>query len=180
MRKGKDRFMLKSNRAIWAVILCFALLGVGCGDDDDTSPMAPTPVEPPATTPEPDPVTITGTWDGHVHGMLIDGEAHVNLEQSGMDVTGDWHMEEMPEAVAALLMAAGVSTDEEFGGSVEGVVDGSDADLEFWFEEAFHDVLGHDCVVHAAVEFTEDELEGDWHTDDCVSPDEGTLDMHKD
>jgi hypothetical protein len=156
------------------------VLGVACGDDD-TTPAAPTtPVAPPAPTPEPDPVTITGDWHGHIHGMLIDGEAHVHLMQDGMNVTGDWHMEEMPEAVAALLMAAGVSTDEEFGGPVEGMVDGSDADLGFGFEEAFHDILGHDCVVHAHVEFTEDELEGDWHTDDCVSDDEGDLDMHKD
>ena len=169
--------MFKSNRAKWAVVLCFALLGASCGDD---SPTAPTPTTPEPTTPEPEPVTITGDWHGHVHGNLIDGEAHVHLEQTDMNVTGDWHMEEMPEAVAALLMAAGVSTDEEFGGPVEGMVDGSDADLEFGFAEAFHDLLGHDCVVHAHVEFTEDELEGDWHTDDCVSPDEGDLDMHKD
>ena len=171
--------MFKSNRFLWAAVLCFALRGAACGDD--AAPTAPTPVEPSVAPPtEPEPVTITGNWHGHVHGNLIDGDAHVHLEQSGMDVTGDWHMEEMPEAVAALLMAAGVSTDEEFGGSVEGTVDGSDADLKFGFEEAFHDLLGHDCVVHAHVEFTEDELEGDWHTDDCVSPDEGTLDMHKD
>ena len=170
--------MFKSNRALWAVIFCFALLGAACGDDDP-APTAPTPVQPPAPTPEPDPVTIDGDWHGHIHGMLIDGEAEVHLMQDGMNVTGDWHMEEMPEAVAALLMAAGVST-EEFGGPVEGTVDGSEADLEFGFEEAFHDVLGHDCVVHASVEFTEDELEGDWHTDDCVSSDEGDMDMHKD
>ena len=169
--------MFKSNRARWAVILCFALLGAACGDDP--APTTPTPM--PEPEPEPEPITITGDWHGHVHGNLIDGEAHVHLEQGdNMMVTGDWHMEEMPEAVAALLMAAGVSIDEEFGGPVEGMVDGSDADLEFGFEEAFHDVLGHDCVVHAHVEFTEDELEGDWHTDDCVSPDEGNLDMHKD
>ncbi len=172
--------MFKRNRVLWAVTLCFALLGAACGDDP--APTAPTPVPPaPTPEPEPEPVTITGEWHGHVHGMLIDGEAHVRLEQSGMDVTGDWHMEEMPQAVAALLMAAGVSTDEEFGGPVEGMVDGSDADLAFGFEEVFHDVLGHDCVVHAHAEFTVDELEGDWHTDDCGSAsDEGTLDMHKD
>ena len=175
--------MFKSNRAKWAVIVCFTLLGAAaCGDDP--TPVAPTPTPPPAPTPEPEPVTITGNWHGHVHGNLIDGEAHVHLEQDdNMMVTGDWHMEDMPEAVAALLMAAGVSTDEEFGGPVEGMVEEGDeghADLEFGFAEVFHDVLGHDCVVHAHVEFTEDDLEGDWHTDDCVSPDEGDLDMHKD
>lgn len=178
--------MFKSNRARWAVILCFALLGAACGDDP--APTAPTPTPPPAPTPtpEPEPLTITGTWHGHVHGMLIDGEAHVNLMQDdNMMVTGDWHMEEMPEAVGALLMAAGVMTDEEFGGAVSGMVEQEAsgdfaADLEFGFAEAFHDVLGHDCVVHAHVHFTEDELEGDWHADDCVSDDEGDMDMHKD
>lgn len=173
--------MFKSNRARWAVILCFALMGAACGDDP--APTAPTPTPPPAPEPEPEPVTITGDWHGHVHGMLIDGEAHVHLMQDdNMMVTGDWHMEEMPAAVAALLMAAGVSTDEEFGGLVEGMVEEgeSHADLEFGFAEAFHDVLGHDCVVHAHVEFTEDDLEGDWHTDDCDSDDEGDMDFHKD
>jgi len=178
--------MFKSNRALWAIILCFALLGAACGDDDP-APTAPTPVQPPTPTPtpEPDPVTIDGNWHGHVHGNLIDGEAHVMLEQhDDMTVTGDWHMEEMPAAVAALLMGTDAA-DEEFGGPVTGMVEQEDsgdfaADLEFGFAEVFHDVLGHDCVVHAHVEFTEDELEGDWHTDDCVSPDEGDLDMHKD
>lgn len=175
--------MFKSNRALWAAVFCFALLGAACGDDP--APTAPTPTPPPAPTPtpEPEPVTITGDWHGHVHGMLIDGEAHVHLMQDdNMMVTGDWHMEEMPEAVAALLAAAGVMTDEEFGGPVEGMVEEgeSHADLEFGFAEAFHGVLGHDCVVHAHVEFTEDDLEGDWHTDDCAADDEGDMDMHKD
>ena len=35
--------MFKSNRALWAVIFCFALLGAACGDDDP-APTAPTPV----------------------------------------------------------------------------------------------------------------------------------------
>lgn len=171
--------MFKSNRARWAVILCFALMGAACGDDP--APTAPTPTPPPAPEPEPEPVMITGEWHGHVHGNLIDGDAHVHLMQTGMDVTGDWHMEEMPDAIAALLMAAGMSTDEELGGPVMGMVEEGEAhaDLEFGFAEAFHDVLGHDCVVHAHVEFTEDELEGDWHTDDCVSDDEGDMDLHK-
>ena len=168
--------MFKRNRVLWAVVLCFAMGAAACGDDPAPTAPTPPPTPPP---PEPEPVTLTGEWHGHVHGNLIDGDAHVHLMQTDMNVTGDWHMEEMPEAVAALLMAAGVSTDEEFGGPVEGTVDGSDADLAFGFEEVFHDILGHDCVVHAHVEFTEDELEGHWHTDDCNSPDEGDLDMHK-
>ena len=170
--------MFKRNRVLWAVVLCFAMGAAACGDDP--APTAPTPPPTPTPPPDPEPVTITGEWHGHVHGMLIDGEAHVHLMQDdNMMVSGDWHMEEMPMAIAALLMGT-AAADEEFGGPVEGTVDGSDADLAFGFEEVFHDILGHDCVVHAHVEFTEDELEGDWHTDDCVSSDEGTLDMHKD
>ena len=171
--------MLKSNRAIWAVILCFALLGVGCGDDDDTSPMAPTPVEPPAPEPEPEPVSIAGDWHGSFEGMLIDGEAHLHLEQTGMDVTGEWDAP-MPAALVAL----GAPADVLLSGPVEGTVDGSTADLEFEFAAAFHAYLGEDCGLHVEVEmFSEDDLEATWHTEDTCPAhvvDEGTLDMHKD
>ena len=170
--------MFKSNRAIWAVIVCFTLLGAAaCGDDP--APAAPTPTPTPTPTPEPEPVTITGNWHGHVHGNLIDGEAHVHLEQTDMDVTGDWHMD-MPAALVEL----GAPANLELEGAVEGMVEGSTADLEFTFLEAFHDYLGHDCGIHVHVEeFTEDDLEGTWHTEDTCPAhvvDEGTLDMHKD
>ena len=171
--------MLKSNRAIWAVILCFALLGVGCGDDDDTSPTAPTPVEPTAPDPEPEPVSIAGEWHGSFEGMLIDGEAFMTLEQSGMDVTGDWSAP-MPAALVAL----GAPAEVPLSGPVEGTVEGSGGDLELGFAEAFHAYLGEDCGLHLDVEeFSDDDLEGTWHTEDTCPAhvvDEGTLDMQKD
>ena len=67
---------------------------------------------------------------------------------------------------------------------VEGTVEGSTAELELGFLEAFHEYLGHECGLHVHVEsFTEDDLEGTWHTEETCPPhvvDEGTLDMHKD
>ena len=133
-----------------------------------------------APTPEPEPVTITGNWHGTFEGALVAGEAHVNLEQTGMDVTGDWSAP-MPEPLVALGAPAGI----ELAGPVEGTVDGSTADLEFAFLEVFHPYFGGpDCGLHVHVEsFTEDDLEATWHTEDACPEnvsDEGTLDMHKD
>ena len=59
--------MLKSNSARWAIILCFALLAAGCGDDD-------TPTAPTTTDPDPDPDPVYG------HGNLVRfvrGRAHL-------------------------------------------------------------------------------------------------------
>jgi len=166
--------MFKSNLAKWAVILCFALLGAGCGGDD--SPTAPTPTTP-EPEPEPEPVTITGDWHGEFEGNLVAGEAFAMLEQNGMDVTGEWSAP-MP---AALMAVSG--RDDELQGPVTGTVMDSTAELEFAFLAVFHPFVGPDCHLHVDVEmFTEDELEGTWHTEDCLEHvvDEGTLDMHKD
>ena len=81
--------MFKSNRALWAIFLCLALLAGACGDDD-TGPTAPTaPVAPTEPEPEPEPVTIAGDWHGEFTGALVAGEASAMLEQTGMDVTGE-------------------------------------------------------------------------------------------
>ena len=170
--------MFKSNRVLWVGILCFALLGAACGDDDP-APTAPTPVEPPAPTPEP--VTmITGDWHGEFEGTLVAGEAFAMLEQNGTDVTGDWSAP-MPEPLVALGAPATI----DLAGPVTGTVSGSTADLEFAFLEAFHLYFGGpDCVLDVHItSFTEDELEGTWHTVEACPEnvsDEGTLDMHKD
>ena len=165
--------MFKSNRAIWALVLCFALLGAGCGDDD--APAAPTP---PTVEPEPM-VSIAGDWHGSFEGDLIDGEAFMTLEQSGMDVTGDWSAP-MPAALVAL----GAPDNVDLSGPVEGTVEGSSGDLELGFDAAFHAYLGEDCGLHLHVEeYSDDDLEGEWHTEDTCPAhvvDEGTLDMHKD
>lgn len=170
--------MFKRNRALWAVVFCFALLGAACGDDD--TPAAPTPTPDPTPTPEPDPVTITGNWHGEFEGALVAGEAFVNLEQSGMNVTGDWSAP-MPEPLVAL----GAPADIDLAGPVEGTVSGTTAELEFGFLEVFHVYFGGpDCGLHVDVEsFTEDELEADWHTEEACPEnvtDEGHLHMHKD
>ncbi len=168
--------MFKSNRAKWAIILCFALLGAACGGDD-TTPAGPTP--PPEPEPEPEPVTISGEWHGEFEGALVAGEAFATLMQNGMDVTGDWSAE-MPAPLVALGAPAGV----DLAGPVEGTVSGSTAELEFGFLAAFHEYLGEDCGLHVHVEsFSEDDLEATWHTEDTCPAhvnDEGTLDMHKD
>ena len=171
---------MKSNSARFLFVLCLVALGAAaCGDD--SSPTTPTPVEPPvAPPPEPEPVTISGEWHGEFEGALVAGEAFATLEQNGMDVTGNWSAP-MPEPLVALGAPAGI----ELAGPVTGTVDGSTADLEFAFLEAFHLYFGGpDCVLDVHVtSFTEDELEGTWHTVEACPEnvsDEGTLDMHKD
>lgn len=173
--------MFKRNRVLWAVTLCFALLGAACGDDP--APTAPTPVEPPVAPtpePEPEPVTITGDWHGEFEGTLVAGEAFAMLEQTGMDVTGEWSAP-MPAPLVALGAPDGI----DLAGPVTGTVSGTTADLEFGFLEIFHAYFGSaECVLDVHVtSFTEDELEGTWHTVDACPEnvsDEGTLDMHKD
>ena len=170
--------MFKSNRALWAVIFCFALLGAAACGDDDPAPAAPTPT--PEPEPEPEPVSIAGDWHGSFEGGLVSGEAHLHLEQTGMDVTGEWDAP-MPEPLVAL----GAPADIELAGPVTGTVEGSTADLEFAFLEAFHLYFGGpDCALDVHVtSFGEDDLEAEWHTTDACPEnvsDEGTLDMHKD
>ena len=169
--------MFKRNRALWAVVFCFALLGAACGDDD--TPAAPTPT--PTPTPDPEPVTITGNWHGEFEGALVAGEARAMLEQNGMDVTGEWSAP-MPAPLVALGAPAGI----DLAGPVTGTASDPTADLEFGFLEAFHVYFGGpDCVLHVEVtSFTEADLEATWHTDEEGCPenvsDQGTLDMHKD
>ena len=117
--------MLKSNSARWAIILCFALMASGCGDD--SGPTAPTVVAPPSVVaPVPQPVTLTGIWSGSVVGVLVIGDARAELTQDGTTVAGNWSMP-MPLA----FIAAGVPADLDLTGPVSGTVTDTTAVLSF-------------------------------------------------
>ena len=154
--------MLKSNPARWAIILCFALLAAGCGDDD--SPTAPTTVEP---EPEPEPITLTGTWSGRVEGNLVTGEAMAMLTQDGANVTGDWSMQ-MPAA----LVLVGAPAEVDLEGPVTGTVTDMTAALSFGFLEAFTPYFGSpDCGIDVSVtSFDATTMEATWTTNDSCQP----------
>ena len=96
-----------------------------------------------------------------------------------MDVTGEWSAP-MP---AALMAVSG--RDDELQGPVTGTVMDSTAELEFAFLAVFHEYrrATNAASTSTSKSFTEDDLEGTWHTEETCPPhvvDEGTLDMHKD
>lgn len=159
--------MLKNECARWAVVLCLAPLTASCGDD--ITPAGPTPV------PEPDPMTLTGTWSGMVDGAFVDGNATTTLTQDGTNVTGNWAMP-MPAALVALNYPADVS----LAGPVSGTVTGMAAELSFGFLPIFVPYLGSaDCVLVVSVtSFNETTLEAEWRTHESCQPpivDQGTL-----
>ena len=161
--------MLKSNPARWAIILCFALLAAGCGDDD--TPTAPTTTDP---DPDPDPVTVTvtGTWSGSFEGELISGDnASVDLTQDGTTVTGSW------TATVRLPPVPGAPSEVPLGGAVTGTVDNMSTELAFAIE-GFPDYFPEGCAIAVTASFDETTMEGDWMTNaSCVEPvvDMGTL-----
>jgi hypothetical protein len=159
--------MLKSNRARWAIVLCFALLAAGCGDDD--SPTAPTTTEP---DPDPDPVTVTGTWSGSFDGADISGDnVSVDLTQDGTTVTGRW------TATVRLPPVPGAPPEVPLGGAVTGTVDNMSTELAFAIE-GFADYFPEGCAIAVTASFDETTMKGDWMTNaSCQEPavDEGTL-----
>ena len=166
--------MLKSNSARWAIILCFALMAAGCGDD--SGPTAPTVVAPPTgVAPEPQPVTLTGIWSGSVVGVFVIGDARAKLTQAGTTVAGNWSMP-MPLA----LIAAGAPADLALAGPVSGTVTDTTAALSFGLLDALALLVGSvECAVDVSVtSFDETTMEATWKTNEaCQMPfvDQGTL-----
>ena len=160
--------MLKSNSARWAIILCFALMAPGCGDD--SGPTAPTVV-----APEPQPVTLTGIWSGSVVGVFVIGDARAELTQDGTTVAGNWSMP-MP----LVLIAAGAPADLDLAGPVSGTVTDTTAALSFGLLDALALLVGSvECAVDVSVtSFDETTMEATWKTNEaCQMPfvDQGTL-----
>jgi hypothetical protein len=158
--------MMKSNRARWAIVLCFALLAAGCGDDD-------TPTAPTTTEPDPEPITLIGTWSGRVEGNVVTGDAMAMLTQDGANVTGDWSMQ-MP----ATLVALGAPAEAELAGSVTGTAMDMSAELSFSLD-GFPQYFPEGCGIDVSVtSFDATTMEATWATNgSCVPPavDMGTL-----
>ena len=162
-------FTSSNRRAGAALVFCFALAAASCGGDD-SSPAAPT-----TPAPDPEPVTLSGTWTGPVDGVLVDGDARAEMTQTGTDVTGDWSMP-MPAA----LVLVGAPADVPLTGPVTGSVSGTTAALTFGFLAAYADYFGStECAIAVTVtSFSQTTLEATWTTNDsCQAPavDEGTL-----
>ena len=166
--------MLKSNSARWAIILCFALMASGCGDD--SGPTAPTVVAAPSVVaPVPQPVTLTGIWSGSVVGVLVIGDARAELTQDGTTVAGNWSMP-MPLA----FIAAGVPADLDLTGPVSGTVTDTTAVLSFGLLDALAILVGSiECAIDVSVtSFGETTMEATWMTNESCQPpivDQGTL-----
>lgn len=143
------------------VVLCLALVSVGCGDGDSgpTAPTAP---------------TLTGTWAGMFAGNLVSGDGQMMLTQEGAMVSGQWSAP-MPE----LLVAQGAPAELPLTGAVTGTVEGTTATLSLRFAEAFALFIPSDCGLDVSVtSFSETSLEGTYMTNAMCPPpinDQGTL-----
>lgn len=162
-------FTSSNRRGGAALVFCFALAAAACGGDD-SSPAAPT-----MPTPDPEPVTLTGTWTGPVDGVLVDGDARAEITQTGTGVSGEWSMP-MPAA----LVLVGAPADVPLTGPVTGTVSGTTAALTFGFLAAYADYFGSaDCAITVTVtSFSQTMMEGTWTTNESCQPpavDEGTL-----
>lgn len=143
-------------------ILCIVLALAGgtaaCGDSP-ASPSGP---------------TLTGNWAGSFTGNVVEGDASAEFTQNGANVDGNWTAP-MPEALMNVA-PAGIA----LAGPVTGTVDGTTAELEFAFVEAFHAFLGTpDCALAVSVSsFSETTLTATWETNASCPPninDSGTL-----
>ena len=160
--------MTKSSNFRPASVLCGIVLAAAC---QSASPTAP-------TEPEPEPVTLSGTWTGSATGNLIVSDAvTATLTQTDAAVTGDWSMP-MP----AILIGFGAPPEVNLAGPVEGTATGATAELSFGFRddvEVFRQYFAPGCALSVTVtSFTATTLDGTWTTNtSCVPPvtDNGTL-----
>ena len=156
--------MTTSVRARYSGILCIVLAMVGGTAACGSGPAGPS-----------DTLTLTGNWAGSFTGNVVSGDGSATLAQDGANVTGNWTAP-MPAALIAAGAPAGIS----LAGPVTGTVDGTTAELEFAFVEAFHAFLQTpDCALAVSVSsFTETTLTATWATNASCPPninDMGTL-----
>ena len=155
--------MTKSVLARAAGIVCIMLAVCGtaaCGDS---------PAGPSGGT------TLTGSWAGSFTGTLVEGDASATLTQDDASVTGDW-----TAPMPAPLVLLGAPAAVPLAGPVMGTADGTTAELEFAFIEAFHPYFGGaDCALAVSVSsFSATTLTATWEMN-ASCPDElfdsGTL-----
>ena len=160
--------MTKSSNLSLALVLCGIVLTAAC---QSASPTAP-------TEPEPQPVTLTGTWAGSATGVFIaSDEVTATLTQTDAAVTGNWSTP-MPQA----LVMFGAPAEVNLSGPVTGTVTGTTAELSFGFRddvEVFRQYFAPGCALSVTVtSFTATTLEATWTTNtSCVPPvtDSGTI-----
>lgn len=139
--------MTKSVRARVSGIVCILLAACGtaaCGDS---------PAGPSGGT------TLTGSWAGSFTGNVVEGDASATFTQDDAQVTGDW-----TAPMPAPLVALGAPAAVPLAGPVMGTADGTTAELEFAFIEAFHPYFGGaDCALAVSVSsFSATTLTATW------------------
>ena len=167
--KRADPTMIKSNDLRLTLALCGILLTAAC---ESASPTAP-------TEPEPEAITLTGTWMGLATGNFIASDAvTATLTQTDAAVSGDWSTP-MP----ATLVAFGAPDNVNLSGPVTGTVTDTTADLSFAFAdiEVFRQYFAEGCELAVTVtSFTATAMEATWMTNASCQPpviDNGTLSL---
>ena len=154
--------MTKSSNLSLAVVLCGIILTAAC---QSASPTAPTEPEP-----EPELVTLTGSWNGSATGNFIASDAvTATLTQTDAVVTGDWSTP-MPQT----LVTFGAPAEVDLSGPVTGTVTGTTAELSFGFRddvEVFRQYFAPGCALDVTVtSFTATTMEATWMTNTSCQP----------
>ena len=144
-----------------AIILCGTLLVAAC---DSGSPAAPTTPDP-----DPEPVTLTGSWMGTFTGVLISSDAVIaELTQTDTMVEGNWSTP-MP----ATFVALGVPANLNLSGPVTGTATGTTAELTFGFAPlpGFEQYFAPGCALSvSASSVMATTMEGTWTTNTSCQP----------